>query len=68
MTDYTNAQHIADLEMAEERGYARGKAAIIKAAELWCNQPADSAVFHPNQKITKGITQSAIKLLDYLKK
>ncbi len=64
----TNAEQIADIQLAEERGYARGKAELIKAAEIWCRKPADSAAFHPAQQVQKGQIETANTLLEYLAK
>jgi len=66
--NFLEAQHIADIEMAEERGYARGKAALIKSAEMWCRALTDSAAFHPDQEVTRGQVENANRLLEYLKK
>ena len=66
--NFLDAQWIADIQMAEERGYARGKAALIQAAELWCRALTDSAAFHPDQEVTRGQVENANRLLEYLKK
>jgi hypothetical protein len=46
--------------------YLAGMKAIIAEAEKMCATPADSAAFHPGQKVTQGKIKTAQNLLDYL--
>lgn len=63
----SNESQISDICLAEERGYARGKALFLKAAEIWCQKLFESAAFHPDQKVTQGQMRSANELLKHLK-
>lgn len=60
--------NISLMQLSEELGYSRGKQAMIKDAELWCDKPHESAAFHPDQKVTQGQIKTANELLEYLKK
>jgi len=59
---------IADLQLSEALGYETGKAFIIKAAEIWCSKPVESAAFSPEQNIKQGQIKTANELLEYLKR
>ena len=65
MTSKT-AEQIALEQMARESGMLEQNIRMLERARMFCNTPADSAVFHVGQRIRQGQIKTADELLRFL--
>ena len=61
------AEQIALEQMARESGMLMQKDYLLERARIFCEAPAESAAFHPEQKIRNGQIKTADDLFKFLK-